>query len=138
MNKLIEEFKAVYKQNGRYTLMSQVRYLPRLAEIYLKRSKTLSLKWVELLKVRNHIILLNCYFYDFYIQSESFLTELSSTPLQAHALYNSCYTRNRDQQWQREAFTVQQLYWGESIQLSYSDQGDMTESLKMVLGRVRE
>ena len=33
---------------------------------------------------------------------------------------------------------MQRLYWGESIQLSYSDQGYVTKSLKMMLGRVRE
>ena len=141
VKELIDEFKAVYKQNGRYNLLSQVPYLSRLAEIYVKRSKTSSLKWVELLKVRiamNHIMLFNCYFYNFYIHLDDFLTELSSIPPQAHALYNSCYARDGDPRWQREAFAVQRLYWGESVQLSYSDKGDVMESLKKVLGRVRE
>ena len=53
VNDLMEKFKAAYKQNGRYNLMSQVPYLSRLAEIYVKRSKTSSLKWVELLKVQS-------------------------------------------------------------------------------------
>ena len=55
MKELIDEFKAVYKQNGRYDIKSQVPYLSRLAEIYVKRSETSSLKWVELLKVQSPI-----------------------------------------------------------------------------------
>ena len=53
MKELINEFQAVYKQKGRYDLKSQVPYLSRLAEIYVKRSETSSLKWVELLRVCN-------------------------------------------------------------------------------------
>ena len=141
VNELIDKFKTVYKQNGRYDTKSQVPYLSRLAEIYVKRSKTSSLKWVELLKVQssmNRITLFKCCLYDFYIHSDSFVTELRYIPPQAHALYNSCYALDGDPQWQREAFSVQRLYWDESIHLSYSDQGDLTESLKMALGRVRE
>ena len=54
---LIDEFQAVYKQRGRYDLKSQVPYLSRLAETYVRRSETSSLKWVELLKVCNSVVL---------------------------------------------------------------------------------
>lgn len=50
---MINKFKAAYEQNGRHDLKSQVPYLSRLAEIYVKRSATSSVKWVELLKVRS-------------------------------------------------------------------------------------
>ena len=58
VEQLIDEFKAVYKRNGRYDIKSQVPYLSRLARVYEKRSETSSQKWVELMKVRrlmNHI-----------------------------------------------------------------------------------
>ena len=141
VTELMDEFKAVYRRNGRYDLKSQVPYLSRLAEIYMKRSEASSLKWVELLKVRslmNHLGWLIVYFYDFQINSDSFFTELTPILIQAHALYNSCYARDGDQCWQREAFAVQQLYWDATIQLSYSEQMHVTERLKVALGRVRD
>ena len=53
---LIRDFKKSYKENGRHDLKSQVLYLSRLANIYVSRSESSSLKWVELLKVRNLIL----------------------------------------------------------------------------------
>ena len=96
MKKLINDFQAVYKEKGRYDLKSQVPYLSRLAQIYVRRSETSSLKWVELLKVCNSVIVVaieiidegnmfSCYFCGFRMHSAHFEINLTSIPPQAHS-----------------------------------------------------
>ena len=52
LSEMMSEFKKSYKENGRYDLKSQVPYLSRLADIYVSRSESSSLKWGGLLKVQ--------------------------------------------------------------------------------------
>ena len=71
------------------------------------------------------------------MQTANFEINLTSICPQAHSLYSSCYARDEDLRWKREAFAVQRLYWGEGTHLSYSEQCDVTGRLKMALGSVR-
>ena len=60
--KLIAEFKAVYKKNGKNDLASQVPYLSRLAEHYEATATVNKNDWVSLLKVCN-VMCLSCSVY---------------------------------------------------------------------------
>lgn len=51
VRELVAEFKASYREKGKDDLKSQVPFLSRLADVYVKRAETSSMKWVELLKV---------------------------------------------------------------------------------------
>ena len=51
MRDLVREFKAIYHSKGAEDLKSQVPFLSALADIYVKRAETSSMKWMELLKV---------------------------------------------------------------------------------------
>ena len=51
MRDLVRNFKAVYHEKGAEDFESQVPFLSALADIYVKRAETSSMKWVELLKV---------------------------------------------------------------------------------------
>ena len=51
MKDLVKDFKAVYHNQGAEDLESQVPFLSGIADIYVKRAETSSMKWVELLKV---------------------------------------------------------------------------------------
>lgn len=54
---LIKEFKSVYRVKGKNDLLSQVPFLSKLAKIYVKRSRTSSLRWLDLVKVNASLVI---------------------------------------------------------------------------------
>ena len=54
----IDDFKAVYKEKGKFDLKAQIPYLSKLADRYKRRGKKGPKKrWSDLLKVNIHSLL---------------------------------------------------------------------------------
>ena len=57
-NDFIDEFKAVYKEKGKFDLKAQIPYLSKLGDRYKRRGKKGPKKrWSDLLKVNIHSLL---------------------------------------------------------------------------------
>ena len=54
----IGEFKAIYREKGKFDLKAQIPYLSKLADRYKSKGKKKPKKrWSDLLKVNSHILL---------------------------------------------------------------------------------
>ena len=57
-NDFIDEFKAVYKEKGKFDLKAQIPYLSKLGDRYKRKGKKCPKKrWSDLLKVNIHSLL---------------------------------------------------------------------------------
>ena len=57
---------------------------------------------------------------------------------QSHSLYNSCAARDKDARWERRAYHVQRMYWGDGADEEFDKHQQLIISLKQYLVKIRE